>query len=111
MRKETEKHPWAKDLLTENHLIELNKRWHQGAAGEPLNLSSLLAPGPQHSQLMNAWSCLPLVLHSGCEAVLEGQLGGTKELVLQCQEGTEERGLKEDESLQVTPFSPSYKVH
>jgi len=43
--------------------------------------------------------------------VLEGQLGGTKELVLQCQEGTEERGLKEDESLQVTPFSPSYKVH
>jgi len=43
--------------------------------------------------------------------VLEGQLGGTKELVLQCQEGTEERGLKEDESLQATPFSPSYKVH
>lgn len=37
--------------------------------------------------------------------MLEGQLGGTKELVLQCQR------LKEDESLQATPFSPSYKVH
>lgn len=49
------------------------------------------------------WFCpRSLILYSGREAVLQEQPGGTKELVLQC------KGLREDESLQV---SPSYKAH